>query len=96
MKQSIEEHSGRKYLRTIHSALPDNDRPPLTIDVYCVLDAFDVTSHPIGHAIKKLLCAGIRDKGSKLKDLEEARDAISRAIEQQQIKEKQGGTDKPA
>lgn len=98
MSDKIEEHSGKKYLRLIHSARLDNTRQPISVDVYSVLDAFNVTCHATGHAIKKLLCAGEREKGDRLKDLTEARDAISRAIEQQRIrdavKEKQNGTHK--
>lgn len=30
------------------------------VDVYRVLDLFGVKSHAIGHAIKKLLCSGLR------------------------------------
>jgi len=67
--------SGSKYLREI--LLIDEKY----VDVYAVLDAFNVISPPIQHAIKKLLCAGIRGKGDEIQDLNEAKDAISRAIE---------------
>lgn len=50
-------------------------------DVYCVLDAFNVTCPARQHAIKKLLCAGIRGKGNATQDLTEAADAVRRAIE---------------
>ena len=53
-----------------------------TVDVYAVLDAFSVTSQPLGHAIKKLLAAGQRNGGKSVKqDLEEAISSIKRAIE---------------
>lgn len=75
MKKKEFNKSGSKYLRDI----------PLThdglVDVYAVLIAFEVNCPARQHAIKKLLCAGIRGKASNLQDLEEARDAISRAIE---------------
>ena len=67
--------SGSKYLRNI-ILTPENK-----VDVYAVLDAFAVVCPARQHAIKKLLCAGLRDKGSVLQDLEEARDAIDRAIQ---------------
>lgn len=51
------------------------------IDVYDVLTAFDVRSAPVQHAIKKLLCTGIRGYKDRATDLEEARQAIVRAIE---------------
>lgn len=67
--------SGSKYLRDI-PCLVDGKA-----DVYAVLDAFQVTCPARQHAIKKLLCAGIRNKGTCLQDLTEARDAIDRAIQ---------------
>ena len=67
--------SGQKYLRDIKTT-PDGK-----IDVYAVLIAFNVVSPARQHAIKKLLCAGIRGKNNEINDLEEARDAIIRDIE---------------
>lgn len=55
-------------------------------DVYAVLDAFAVTCPARQHAIKKLLCSGLRGKGSVLQDLQEARDAIDRAIQMEEAK----------
>ena len=51
------------------------------LDVYDVLDMFEVESHAIGHAIKKLLMAGKRrgDKDYK-QDLEEAISSIAREL----------------
>ena len=71
----IENHSGSKYLREIKGTV--NNR----MDVYAVLVTFDVKCPGIQHAVKKLLCTGVRGKGDSLQDLREARDAISRAIE---------------
>lgn len=76
----IHEHSGSKYLRTICPAsgvLGD----PISVDVYCVIEAYRVTCPARQHALKKLLCAGLRDKNTVEKDLLEAIDAVSRAIE---------------
>lgn len=81
---TIDQHSGKKYQRLIHSAKKDNTRPPIAVDVYCVFKAFAVTCGACQHTIKKLLCAGLRDKGSRLRDLQESRDAIDRAIEMEQ------------
>lgn len=67
--------SGSKYLRDI-ILTPDGK-----VDVYAVLIAFLVTCPARAHAIKKLLCSGIRGKGDVIQDLTEARDAITRAIE---------------
>ena len=51
------------------------------IDVYDVLKAFNVTCPARQHAIKKLLCAGLRGKGDSLQDLTEAVQAVERAVE---------------
>lgn len=68
-------HSGSKYLRNIHPASEG------LIDVYSVIEAYQVACPARQHAIKKLLCAGLRSKGSVLQDLGEARDALERAID---------------
>lgn len=67
--------SGSKYLRDIRCLVGGK------ADVYAVLDAFNVTCPARQHAIKKLLCSGIRGKGDVMQDLQEARDAIDRAIQ---------------
>lgn len=59
-------------------------------DVYAVLKAFAVTCPARAHAVKKLLCAGLRGKGSQVQDLVEARDAVSRAVEMQRADEPGG------
>lgn len=71
--------SGNKYHRRIHSV--EALDLFVTADVYCVLDAFNVTCPARAHAIKKLLCSGIRGKGDTMQDLSEARDAVTRAME---------------
>jgi len=82
-RASIKEHEGKKYLRAIYSADPDADDsdPSFYVDVYAVLVAFDVTCPATAHAIKKLLCAGQRGKGSRLDDLKGAMAALNRAID---------------
>jgi hypothetical protein len=67
-------HSGSKYLRDVQLVGGK-------IDVYSVLVAFGVSCPARQHAIKKLLCAGLRGKGDELQDLWEAIDAVRRAIE---------------
>lgn len=52
-----------------------------SVDVYWVLNAWQVDCHATGHAIKKLLNAGERGAKSKKQDLQEAIDSIKRAIE---------------
>lgn len=75
----IRSHSGNKYIRCIRSCIPG--RPSTDVDVYSVLTAFNVTCPGIAHAVKKLLCAGVRGKADIRTDLTEAIDAIRRAIE---------------
>lgn len=74
------QHSGSKYLRKVRDITGAGTTAE--IDVYEVLRAFGVTSQPLGHAIKKLLCAGIRGKGNLRQDLSESIDAIQRAIDE--------------
>ena len=69
--------SGNKYHRAIRGLTPNTG---VTVDVYAVLVAFDVRCPARQHAIKKLLCAGLRGKGNAVQDLTEARDALDRAI----------------
>jgi hypothetical protein len=66
--------TGNKYLRNI------NVNNAGQVDVYDVLEAFGVECPARQHAIKKLLCAGLRGKGDAVQDLTEARDAIERSI----------------
>jgi hypothetical protein len=64
-----------KYLRPLPAS------PSVTVDVYDVLVAFNVTCPARAHAIKKLLCAGLRGKGDELQDLRESIQAIDRSIQ---------------
>tara|TARA_R110000868_G_scaffold127605_2_gene335404 strand:+ start:2242 stop:2520 length:279 start_codon:yes stop_codon:yes gene_type:complete len=76
MITAIDKHEPKtnKYLRDI-----PRDENGLS-DVYDVLEGFDVSCNARGHAIKKLLCSGIRGKGDCLQDLIEAGQAVERAI----------------
>lgn len=51
------------------------------IDVYDVLQAFEVNNPAIAHAVKKLLAPGKRGVKDVIQDLEESISAILRAIE---------------
>ena len=85
MGDTIREHEGSKYLRKIFSATERRygvAREVLgEVDVYCVLLAFGVTCPARQHAIKKLLCAGLRNKGDERADLVGALAAVQRAVE---------------
>jgi hypothetical protein len=74
--------SGEKYLRSVIH-LTDGKA-----DVYAFLEAFGVTCPARGHAIKKLIMAGLRGKAGVLQDLHEARDALDRAIQMQETRER--------
>lgn len=79
----VRKHSGNNYLRTIRTALREGPWS-IVVDVYAVLECYKVTCPAVAHAVKKMLCAGLRDKGDRLKDLREARDAITRAIQMEE------------
>jgi hypothetical protein len=70
--------AGAKYRRTIRDCLGGNDT--CTVDVYSVLQAFAVVNPALQHAAKKVLCAGIRGKGSFRQDVTEAIEALQRAL----------------
>jgi hypothetical protein len=69
-------NAGNKYHRTINGISGGS----AVVDVYCVLEAFNVTCPARQHALKKLLCAGLRGKGDSIQDLTEARESVDRAI----------------
>lgn len=75
---SVPIHSGSKYHRTIVGL---DGGSSAVVDVYAVLKAFDVRCPASQHAIKKLLCAGIRGKGDAVQDLTEAGGSVTRAVE---------------
>lgn len=73
---------GNKYHRTIRQTLPgDTHGLSLTVDVYDVLQAFGVDCPALQHAVKKLLCAGLRGAKSAEQDISEAANSCRRAIE---------------
>ncbi len=51
------------------------------IDVYRLLELFDVTDHAIGHAVKKLLAAGARGAKDRDSDVREAKATLHRWLE---------------
>lgn len=52
-----------------------------SIDVYRVLDLFNVTDPCLQHAVKKILCAGGRGEKSLEQDIHEAIDSLNRKLE---------------
>ena len=55
------------------------------LDVYRVLKLFNVTDPGEQHAVKKILCSGIRGNKSHEQDIREAIDSLNRSL--QMIKE---------
>ncbi len=84
------EHSGSKYRKRITGKYVRHDLATATIevDVYDLIVAFAVTCPGRQHAIKKLLFAGQRGGKGTVQDLQEAIDAVNRAI---QLESSQGG-----
>jgi hypothetical protein len=80
-----------KYHRPMYPAWNDpqvhtdaNGKQYINVDVYSVLAAFK-PGDEAGHAVKKLLAAGSRDKGSKIQDYREAIISIEAAIYRAEI-----------
>jgi hypothetical protein len=70
-----------KYVKQIHESLYNDGRDQISVDVYDVLLAFNVTCPAIQHALKKLLCPGQRGTKGAMQDLQEARFSIDRAMQ---------------
>lgn len=58
----------------------------VTIDVYDVLQAFEVVNPALQHLIKKALCAGLRGHKKREQDLVEILESAKRAIELEGVK----------
>lgn len=73
--KSISKVDGDKYHRTIYGLCGT----PVKVDVYRVSDAFPTGSAPIDHAVKKMLCAGLRGHKDKLTDIDNAIESLQAA-----------------
>lgn len=87
-KRPISEHDGAKYLRTIFAADGNAPKSGIKVDVYCVIEAFGITCPALQHALKKILACGQRNKGSKLDDMRGVFDAMWRAMELEEQRER--------
>mgnify|MGYP003654240269 CR=1 FL=1 len=74
-----------KYPRIIFNKKGES----IVIDVYDVLEAFDVRCPALQHLAKKALCAGLRGHKSVEKDLRDIRDSSERAIQLNSHREEQ-------
>ena len=84
--QEIKAPRPNKYMRKIKSfESHDINGSPIEIDVwvdvYDVIKAFNVTSGPMQHALKKVLCAGERGHKDLLEDLNDIIASVEREIE---------------
>lgn len=52
-----------------------------SIDIYRMLELFGVTDQALGHAVKKLMCAGQRGSKSFEQDVREAVDTLNRRLQ---------------
>jgi hypothetical protein len=86
--------AANKYLRKVRGwSSGPNSNGNCLVDVYVVLRAYGVTHPAVAQAVKKLLCPGQRDKGNALQDLVEARQALDRAIEDEERDKADGRVD---
>ena len=53
----------------------------VTLDVYDVLAAFNVTNPALQHLVKKALCAGLRGHKDRAQDMAEILESAKRAVE---------------
>lgn len=79
--EKVEKFSGDKYKRGYRGQV---------FDVYDIIEMWSVTCPALQHAVKKILVPGKRGKNDALADLKEARDALTRAIELQEMREARG------
>lgn len=77
MEDKPKEHSGNKYRKRIQGF----GGHVVIVDVYRVIEAFNVTDAGLQHALKKILMPGLRGKGGRIKDLTEAIDAIQAEVD---------------
>jgi len=63
----------------------------ITVDVYDVLDGFEVKCPSLTHLVKKALNAGARGHKDIMQDLIDIRDSAERAIELEKNRQVKGG-----
>lgn len=80
-KPVLRQHTGTRYVREIPTLNELPEGVIALVDVYCVLEAFEIRCPAAAHELKKRLCAGIRGKNDVEQDLKEADDAGVRARE---------------
>lgn len=76
MQYRIKPNDGHKYHREIFDIAGNEN---ITVDVYSVLVAFEVTNPALQHLIKKALCAGLRGHKNELTDMNDIIESAYRA-----------------
>ena len=76
LAERIKPNDGNKYHREIFDI---NGNKSITVDVYSVLAAFEVTNPALQHLIKKALCAGLRGHKNELTDMNDIIESAYRA-----------------
>lgn len=69
-----------KYDRTIVGVGADGKPVAVTVDVYRVIDAFQVTDPALQHLVKKALCAGLRGHKDRAQDLNDILQSAQKAV----------------
>ena len=82
----IEEVVDNKKMSKYDRVIVGKDGHKIIVDVYSVLQAFNITNSATAHAVKKLLAAGSRGYKDIIQDLEEAKASIDRSIEMEKNK----------
>ena len=73
---NVQFNDGDKYTRTIFGFCGKS----VQVDVYRVLDAFNTEDAAVDHAVKKMLCAGLRGHKGKITDYENAIESMQKAL----------------
>ena len=76
MEARTKPNDGNKYHREIFDIAGNES---ITVDVYSVLAAFEVTNPALQHLIKKALCAGLRGHKNELTDMDDIIESAYRA-----------------
>ncbi len=87
---TIAEGFGQELKKPIIRSKYDRPVPKKThMDVYDVLEAFDVQCPALQHLIKKALCAGLRGHKEAMEDLIDIEDSAHRAVELQEARQEE-------
>ena len=76
VEERIKPNDGNKYHREIFDIKGNKS---ITVDIYSVLAAFEVTNPALQHLIKKALCTGLRGHKNELTDLSDIIESAYRA-----------------